>query len=116
RLQVIHNSADLAASTVDVYVNDELLLDNFAFRTATPFIDVPAGIALSIDVAPSTSTSSGESLYNLTATLEPSETYIIIANGIVSGSGYAPNQAFALNVLAGGREGTAVEDTTDVIV
>ncbi|WP_299519260.1 DUF4397 domain-containing protein [uncultured Flavobacterium sp.] len=116
RLQVIHNSPDLAASTVDVYVNDELLLDNFAFRTATPFIDVPAGIALSIDVAPSTSTSSAESLYNLTATLEPSETYIIIANGIVSGSGYAPNQAFALNVLVGGREGTAVEDTTDVIV
>lgn len=116
RLQVIHNSADLAASTVDVYVNDELLLDNFAFRTATPFIDVPAGIALSIDVAPSTSTSSAESLYNLTATLEPSETYIIVANGIVSGSGYAPNQPFALNVLVDGREGTDVEDTTDVIV
>jgi hypothetical protein len=116
RLQVIHNSADSAASTVDVYVNDELLLDNFAFRTATPFIDVPAGIALSIDVAPSTSTSSEDSIYNLTTTLTASETYIVVANGIVSGSGYAPNQAFALNVLVGGREGTAVENTTDVVV
>ena len=116
RLQVIHNSADSAASTVDVYVNDELLLDNFAFRTATPFIDVPAGIALSIDVAPSTSTSSEDSIYNLTTTLTANETYIVVANGIVSGSGYAPNQAFALNVLVGGREGTAVENTTDVVV
>ncbi|MBC8882550.1 DUF4397 domain-containing protein [Flavobacterium piscinae] len=101
---------------MDVYVNDELLLNDFAFRTATPFIDVPAGIALSIDVAPSTSTSSEDSIYNLTTTLSESETYIVVANGIVSGSGYAPNQAFGLNVLVGGREGTLVENTTDVVV
>ncbi len=116
RLQVIHNSPDMIASTVDVYVNDELLLNDFAFRTATPFIDVPAIIALSIDIAPSTSTSSAESLYNLTTNLEPSETYIVVANGIVSSSGYTPNQPFGLNVLVGGREGTSVPDNTDVIV
>jgi hypothetical protein len=34
RLQVIHNSADLAASTVDVWLDNTLLLDNFAFRTS----------------------------------------------------------------------------------
>ncbi|MBA4154512.1 DUF4397 domain-containing protein [Flavobacterium sp.] len=116
RLQVIHNSPDMIASTVDVYVNDELLLNDFAFRTATPFIDVPAVIALSIDIAPSNSTSSAESLYNLTTNLEPSETYIVVANGIVSTSGYTPNQPFGLNVLVGGREGTSVADNTDVIV
>ncbi|MDA3943423.1 MAG: hypothetical protein PF694_07775, partial [Bacteroidetes bacterium] len=38
RVQVIHNSADAAAEVVDVWLNDELLLDNFAFRTASPFI------------------------------------------------------------------------------
>ena len=46
RLQVIHNSADVAADQVDVYLNGTLLLDNFAFRTATPFIDAPAGTAI----------------------------------------------------------------------
>jgi hypothetical protein len=44
KIQVIHNSADAAASSVDVYLNGGLAIDDFAFRTATPFIDVPAGV------------------------------------------------------------------------
>ena len=40
RVQIIHNSADMAAQSVDVYLNNELLLDNFSFRTSTPFIAV----------------------------------------------------------------------------
>jgi hypothetical protein len=116
RLQAIHNSPDLAAALVDVYVNDELLLNDFAFRTATPFIDVPAGVELSIDVAPSTSTSSAESIYNLTATLADGETYILVANGIVSPTGYSVGPNFAINVFAQGREAAADSANTDVLV
>ena len=116
RLQVIHNSPDLAAATVDVYVNNGLLLNDFAFRTATPFIDVPAGVALSIDIAPASSTSAAESIYNLTATLADGETYIIVANGIVSSTGYSVAPNFALNVFAMGREAASNETNTDVLV
>ena len=54
RMQVIHNSADKAAETVDVYLwngdKNSLVvkLDDFAFRTATPFVDVPAGDSLAV--------------------------------------------------------------------
>ena len=41
RVQVIHNSPN---PTVDVWANDDLLIDNFVYRTATPFIFVPAGV------------------------------------------------------------------------
>jgi len=57
RVQVIHNSADLAAASVDIYLNNTLLIDNFNFRTASPFIDAPAGEEITISVAPSTSMS-----------------------------------------------------------
>ncbi|WP_187658783.1 DUF4397 domain-containing protein, partial [Flavobacterium macrobrachii] len=89
RLQVIHNSPDAIAAEVDVYINGDLALDNFAFRTATPFIELPAETSISIDIAPSTSSSSSESIYNLTTSLAANETYIIVANGIVSPTGYS---------------------------
>jgi Fe-S cluster assembly scaffold protein SufB len=116
RLQVIHNSPDVAASVVDVYVNGVITLNDFAFRTATPFIDVPAGVALSIDVAPGTSTSSTQSLYNLTTTLADGGTYIAIANGIVSATGYTNPSSFALSVFDLGREAATNPAQTDVLV
>ena len=64
RLQVIHNAADPAAAVVDVYLNGTLLLPDFAFRTATPFIDAPAGTLLNIGVAPGNSTSVSDTLKN----------------------------------------------------
>ena len=56
RVQVIHNSADAAAESVDVYLNETLLIPNFAFRTASPFVDAPAGIEIDLSVAPPNST------------------------------------------------------------
>ncbi|MEZ4934443.1 MAG: hypothetical protein R2788_20240 [Saprospiraceae bacterium] len=50
RLQVIHNSASL---TVDIWVNDNPFDKLSEYRTATPYIDVPAGTNLNIGVAPS---------------------------------------------------------------
>src|SRR5690606_34289214 len=78
RAQIIHNSADPAAEFVDVYLDDVLLLEDFEFSTSTPFVDIPAGVPVSIDIAPAGSTSSGDSIYNLTATLDEGETYLVI--------------------------------------
>ena len=115
-VQVIHNSADAAAAEVDVYINDAKALDNFAFRTATPFIDLPAGVPVKIDIAPATSASSAESVYSMTTTLSAGETYILVANGIVSASGYSPAPAFAIDVFAAGREAASSVSNTDVLV
>ncbi|MDT8325012.1 MAG: DUF4397 domain-containing protein, partial [Bacteroidota bacterium] len=70
RLQVIHNAADPAAASVDIYLNGSILLDDFAFRTATPFVDVPAGVALSIGVAPGNSTGAQDIIATFTPTFD----------------------------------------------
>jgi hypothetical protein len=116
RLQVIHNSADLAASQVDVYLNGNILLDNFAFRTATPFIDIAAGVSHTIAVAPSNSMSVNDAIAQFPVMFDGGETYVVVANGIVSPTGYTPATPFNLHVYAEGREASSAMNMSDVLV
>jgi hypothetical protein len=126
RLQAIHNCADLAATQVDVYVQSPTsgpsaikLIDNFAFRTASSFIDVPAGETISLSIALPTSTSAVGALATFTYNLSASNKYQLIASGLVSGSGYTPNNTAApFNLIANAavRERALVSTNTDVLV
>lgn len=116
RVQVIHNCADAAAASVDVWLDNTLLLDDFNFRTASPFVDAPAGVSFTVGIAPSTSTDASQSLYTEAFTLTAGETYVIVASGIVNPVGYNPNPGFSLAVFAGAREASAMMGNTDVLV
>lgn len=107
RVQVIHNSADAAAAVVDVWLNDSLLLDDFAFRNASPFVDAPAGVPIDISIAAPNSVDTIGSIARFTYTLTNGETYVIVANGIVSATGYSPATPFDLYVTNMGRETSA---------
>jgi hypothetical protein len=109
RLQVIHNAADVAAANVDIYLNGDLLLNDFSFRTATPFIDAPANVDLNIGIAPGNSTSVDDTLANFTANLANGGSYVVIANGVLDPNSYASNPdgrntAFTLLVKDMARE------------
>jgi hypothetical protein len=109
RLQVVHNSPDPAVEVVDVYLNGDLFLDDFTFRTATPFIDAPANTPLTIDIAPGTSVDVSESIFTVSPTLTADETYIAVASGTLDSS-------ISLEVFEGAREAAAVAGNTDVLV
>lgn len=125
RVQAIHNSADAAADTVDVWLTtpmgSSLLLDNFAFRTASPFVTAPAGVQISLGIAPKNSTSVGDVIPGLSYnyTLASNATYIIVAEGLLSSTGYSPNttnEAFNLEVYGMGQESAMMSGNTDVLV
>ncbi|MBE2288029.1 MAG: DUF4397 domain-containing protein [Chitinophagaceae bacterium] len=120
RVQVIHNCADAIADSVDVYLNGSILLDNFAFRTASEFVNAPVGVPVTLGVAPKNSTSVADTIYSLTTTLTSDKRYIIVANGIVSPTGYTPSAAaapFRLSIYDQGREiSTSASDSTDILV
>jgi hypothetical protein len=91
RLQIIHNAADPGAAVVDIYVNGTLSVDDFAFRGATPFLTVPAGVTLDVGVAPGNSTSVDDTLKNFPVMFAAGETYVAIANGVLDPTQFAPN-------------------------
>lgn len=94
KVQIIHNSADILASSADIYINagptDPPFIPDFAFRSATPFLNLPAGVLLNIGIAPGNSASVNDTLKNFQALLTPGETYVVIANGVTT-EGYKPN-------------------------
>jgi hypothetical protein len=107
RLQVIHNSP---TPTVDIYVNGSKLLDNFVFRTATPYITVPAGVDLNIGVAGATSTSVRDTIANFKVKLDSGKTYVAIAYGVVGNT----TTPFSIAFSNAGRETSANENNVDI--
>ena len=105
-LQVIHNAPDVNADTVDIYVNGNLYKDDFAFRTATPYDSVPAGVNLEIGVAPKTSNRmGGNGATDIIATfgpynLNPLTNYLIIAQGVLDTTAYDPANTYPGSVTA----------------
>jgi hypothetical protein len=118
RVQVIHNAADPSLGVVDVYIEeldaDEPTLDDFAFRTATPYLDLPAGEELTVLVAPSDSDDVEDGFASFSFTLAEGETYQLIANGMLSPFEFEANPSgedigFTLFVNGEAQEGSGDE-------
>jgi len=119
RAQFIHNAADPAASAVDVYFGSQLVLDDFEFRTATPFIDVPADVEINVGVAPGSSTSASDTLASFPLTLAPDQSHTIVANGVLDPASFAENPngediGFRFLVDANAQEEAVNADSVDV--
>lgn len=115
RIQVIHNSADAALESVDIWLDETLLLDNFKFRTASPFMDAPAGVAITISVKGPDSQDPDNPLWSGSYNLTDGEHYIMVAEGIITAAGYDPAVPFDIAVMAGARETATAEDMTDML-
>jgi hypothetical protein len=106
QVQVIHNSPDPAATIVDIYLNegDEPAIPDFAFRTATGILDLPAGVELRIGVAPGMSSGPGDILATFPVTLTAGESYVVMATGVLDemlpGNPEGADTAFTLKIFS----------------
>jgi len=89
--QLIHNAADPAADTVDIYFDQQKQLDDVAFRSATPFMDVPAAVDIDVGVAPSGSDGPDDIVASQTVTLSSDSSYTVVANGVLNPDAFADN-------------------------
>lgn len=117
RLLVVHNCADPAADTVDVYVKnaglpggEQKIIDNFPFRSAYYYDPGFPAIPTSTDVviAPKNSTSTAQGIFTKSfPTGIAAGNYVIVANGLIDTnyiSGSNPSgvaKAFDLDVISG---------------
>ncbi|MCB2230547.1 DUF4397 domain-containing protein [bacterium] len=113
QVQFIHNAADPALSTVDVWVNGEPFLDDFTFRHATPFTNVPAGVNLTIGFSASDDPTI---LASYDVMFDANVRYVAIAAGVLDTSLFGPNvegRPLTVNVYAlANARAAAIDDST----
>jgi hypothetical protein len=123
RVQIVHNSA--SAPAVDVFVNGGKVVPGLDFRKATPFVTLDAGVPLTVALkGASASTDTSNPAFRQTYELAGDEKYTLVATGLLSTTGYAPNPngiatGFDITILPGAREiasTAATSNNTDVRV
>jgi len=80
RVQFIHNSGDIDARPIDLYVGDSLYVNQFTFRTATKFLDVPDG---NVRLRLTHPTNKDSLVAEVNVTLTNGNTYVCIIDGVL---------------------------------
>jgi 5'-nucleotidase len=107
KAQIIHNAPDPNLETVDVFINNRLVLDNFTFRTATPYVYVPSDQPATISFSASYQANDPASAaLSLPYEFQSQVVYQAIATGVLNSLGFKPNPNgiatdFTLNVTSG---------------
>jgi hypothetical protein len=123
RVQIVHNCAN--APAVDIFVNGAKAVPNLDFRKATPFVNLNAGVPLTISIkAASASQDTSNPVFRQTYELSGADSYTIAATGLLTSQGFAANPdgiatGFDLTVMPGAREisqSAAISDNADIRV
>jgi hypothetical protein len=114
-LQVIHNSADLSLSVVDIWVNDKIVANDLTFRNAISFIELDGDASATVAILPSNSTSPANPLASLTATFADGVSYVLTTAGIKSSSGYNPMKPFEIKKFDNVRQQASITNNTDIL-
>jgi hypothetical protein len=114
--QIVHNAADPVLSSVDVYLNNDLILEDFTFRTATPFVELPGGAEFELAFRAANSSPSAPALWSSNYTLEQGTTYQLIAEGLLNNQGFDPFVPFGLAVYPNAKQNASIPNNTDVLI
>jgi len=88
KVQLIHNSPDVELQTVKVWLNGDVILNEFNFRDATPYLELPTNDSLVVGVG---FPSEVEPRASFPLLLQPNQNYVAIVNGVYSVGDYTSN-------------------------
>lgn len=117
QVQIVHNSPSPA---VDVYVDGNLAVENFTYRSSTGLVDLP--LSTVVGIAPT----GGAIIAEFPFTLEQGVDYVVVASGVLNDAETPftllastldqeaqDNESFALKVLHGVTDAPAVDIYAD---
>jgi len=84
-IQIIHNSPDAAAASVDIYVNggETPAVPDLDFRAATGLITLPSDVDLVVGIAPGNSSGPEDIIANWTFNLPSGSMTVVMASGLL---------------------------------
>jgi hypothetical protein len=120
RVQIVHNSAN--APAVDIFVNGQKAVPGLAFRNATPFVNLDAGVPVTVAIkGASAGTDTSNPAFRRVYELAGDEGYYLVANGNlgIPGGNYAANPngiatGFDITVISGAKETAAIATNVDL--
>jgi hypothetical protein len=114
RIQVIHAASDPTLSTVDVYINNQKLLDDFDVFEAAPFINIPGNRNLWLSVN-STNSSDTTGSFLRSYLNFPVDRHIVVLSGHNAPQNFNPGKPLQWNIKSNAREQALDADDTDLI-
>lgn len=119
RIQWINNAPDPIADSADIYVNGALFVNSLHFRSATRYIEIPAGIAVQIAIAPGNSTDPAQSWFTYDANFLTGQSYIALFCGVSDPARFpanpnGKNTAFTLFITPLAREKSVNPTLVDI--
>ena len=113
-VQVIHNSGDPSLQVMDVWMNEERIVDNMAFHSASSFTEFAAGTPVVIGFAPFGSASWADTIKTVSLeALRAGRNYQIVIQGIIDTAKFSLNPAGADVSLTADLVGDALTATND---
>ena len=88
-VQFLHNSADESLDTVDIYVDNRRVLNDFRYLHSSPFVAIYADSSQTIYIAPHNSVDNTTAFYSKTVNYDVSTSRYLIIEGIKD-PGYNP--------------------------
>ncbi|SNS17325.1 Por secretion system C-terminal sorting domain-containing protein [Dokdonia pacifica] len=116
KIQFIHNAPDVSIEEVDVYIDDNLVVDNLTFKTGSAFLDIPFNGDMT-QIVITNPTDVNDVLLSSEYTLVDQENYYVVLNGIYNPEGYEDAEPFDVSIYEGARlEAEEVDQGVDLDV
>jgi len=109
KVQFLHNSADPSFNEIDIYVNDQQVLNGLDFLSGSGYLTFPSGTELEMIITNDSAAGSNESILTKSFVINANSNNIAMFHG-AEGSGFSPSQPLDIHLRESRVNATSSSD------